>query len=44
MNIKDQIPSIPIDNFKDQHVKVFDLTSMEVATENSLLGTSLRTN
>ena len=28
MNFQDDIPSIPIDNFKDQYVLVFDLTSM----------------
>ena len=30
------IPSIPIDNFKDHYVLVFDLTSMQDATENCL--------
>ena len=34
MNIQDDIPSIPIDNFKDHYVLVFDLTSMQDATEN----------
>ena len=33
MNFQDDIPSIPIDNFKDHFVLVFDLTSMQVATE-----------
>ena len=33
MNFQDDIPSIPIDNFKDHYVIVFDLTSMQVATE-----------
>ena len=28
MNFQDDIPSIPIDNFKDHYVLVFDLTSM----------------
>ena len=34
MNFQDEIPSIPIDDFKDHHVLVFDLTSMQDATEN----------
>ena len=34
MNFQDDIPSIPIDNFKDHYVLVFDLTSMQNATEN----------
>ena len=34
MNLQDDIPSIPIDNFKDHYVLVIDLTSMQVATEN----------
>ena len=34
MNFQDDIPSIPIDNFKDQYVLVFDLTSMQDATEH----------
>ena len=33
MNFQDDIPSIPIDNFKDHFVLVFDLTSMQNATE-----------
>ena len=36
MNFQDDIPSIPIDDFKDHYVLVFDLTSMQDATENSL--------
>ena len=32
-NFQDDIPSIPIDNFKDHYVLVFDLTSMQDATE-----------
>ena len=36
MNFQDDIPSIPTDIFKDHHVLVFDLTSMEDATENCL--------
>ena len=47
MNFKDDITSIPFDNFKDHYVQVFDLTSMEDATENckypELVGESLRT-
>ena len=34
MNFQDVIPSIPIDNFKNHYVLVFDLTSMPDATEN----------
>ena len=34
MNFQDDIPSIPIDNLKDHYVLVFDLTSMQDATEN----------
>ena len=33
MKFQDDIPSIPIDNFKDHYVLVFDLTSMQDATE-----------
>ena len=46
MNFPDDMPSIRIDNFKDHHVIVFDLTSMQVATENfhypELVGEPLR--
>ena len=34
MKFQDDIPSIPIDDFKDHYVLVFDLTSMQDATEN----------
>ena len=34
MNFQDDIPSIPIDDFKDPYVLVFDLTLMQDATEN----------
>ena len=34
MNFQDDIPSIPIDIFKDHYVLVFDLTSMHDATGN----------
>ena len=34
MNFQDYIPSIPIENFKDHYVLVFNLTSMQDATEN----------
>ena len=34
MNFQDDFPSIPFDNFKDHYVLVFDLTSMQDATEN----------
>ena len=46
MNFQDDIPSIPIDNFKGHYVLVFDLTSMQDATENfqypELVGEPLR--
>ena len=46
MSFQDDIPSIPIDDFKDHYVLVFDLTSMQDATENchypELDGDSLR--
>ena len=46
MNFQDDIPSIQIDNFKDHYVLVFDLTSMQDATENchypELVGEPLR--
>ena len=35
-NFQDDIPSIPVDNWKDHYVLVFDLTSMQNATENCL--------
>ena len=34
MSFQDDVPSIPIDNFKDHYVLVFDLTPMHDATEN----------
>ena len=46
MNFQDDIPSVPIDNFKDHYVLVFDLTSMQDATEKchypELVGEPLR--
>ena len=46
MNFQDDIPSIPIDNFKDHYVLVFDLSSMQDASENfhypELVGEPLR--
>ena len=46
MNFQDDIPSIPIDDFKDHYVLVFELTSMQDATENchypELVGGPLR--
>ena len=46
MNFQDDIPSIPIDDFKVHYVLVFDLTSMQDATENchyhELVGEPLR--
>ena len=34
MSYQEDIPLIPSDNFKDHNVLVFDLTSMQGATEN----------
>ena len=34
VNFQDDIPSIPFDDFKDHYALVFDLTSMQDATEN----------
>ena len=34
MNFQDDISSVPVDNFKDHYVLVFDLTSMRDATEH----------
>ena len=46
MNFQDEIPSIHIDDFKDHYVLVFDLTSMQDATEKchylELVGEPLR--
>ena len=46
MNIQNDFPSIPIDDFKDHYVLVFGLTSMQDATENchnpELVGEPLR--
>ena len=46
MKFQDDIPSIPIDDFKDHYVLVFDLTSTQDATENchypELVGEPLR--
>ena len=46
MNFQDGFPSIPIDDFKDNYALVFDLTSMQDATENchypKLVGEPLR--
>ena len=46
LNFQDDIPSIPIDDFKDDYVLVFDLTPMKDATENchypELVGEPLR--
>ena len=38
MKFQEDIPSVPIDNFKDHYVLVFDLTSMQDATENCRCG------
>ena len=46
MNFQDDFPQIPIDDFKDHYVLVFDLTSVQDATENchypELVGQPLR--
>ena len=46
INFQDDIPSIPIDDFKDHYVLVFDLTSIQDATEDchypELVGEPLR--
>ena len=46
MNFQDDIPSIPVDNFKEHYVLVFDLTSVQDATEHchypELIGEPLR--
>ena len=46
MNFQDDIPSIPVDNFRNHYVLVFDLTSMQDATEHchypELIGRPLR--
>ena len=46
MNFHDDLPPIPIDNFKDHYVLAFDLISMQDATENcrypELIGKPLR--
>ena len=46
MNFQDDIPSIPIDDSKDHYVLVFDLTSMQDATDYchypELVGETLR--
>ena len=46
INFQDDIPSIPIDNFKNRYKLVFDLTSIQDATENchypELVGEPLR--
>ena len=46
MNFQDDVPSIPIDDFKDHYVLVFDLTPVQDATENchypELVGEPLR--
>ena len=46
MNFQGDIPSNPVDNFKDHYVLVFDLTAMQDATEHchypELIGEPLR--
>ena len=46
MNFQDDMPSIPIDNFKDNYALVFKLTWMQDATEHchylELVGEPLR--
>ena len=46
MKLQDDIPSFPVDSFKDHYVLVFDLISMQDATEHchypKLIGEGLR--
>ena len=46
MKFRDDNPSVPVDKFKEHYVLVFDLTSMQDATEHchfpELIGESLR--
>ena len=46
MNFQDDIPSIPVDKFKDHYVLAFDLTTMQDATGHryypELIGEPLR--
>ena len=46
MNFQEDVPSIPIDNFRDHFDSVFDLTSIQDANENchcpELVGEPLR--
>ena len=46
LKFQDDIPSIPVDNFKDHYVLVFDLTSIQDAAEHchypGLIGEPLR--
>ena len=46
MNFQHDIPSVPVDNFKDHYVLVFDLTWMQHTTGNchypELVGEPLR--
>ena len=46
MNFQHDIPTTPVDNFKDHYVLVLDLTSMKDATEHchypELIGEPLR--
>ena len=46
MNFEDDTPSVPIDIFKDDYVLMFDLNSMQDATDNceypELVAVSLR--
>ena len=46
MKFQDDIPSVPVDNFKDHYLLVFDLTSMQDGTKNchypELVGEPLR--
>ena len=46
MNFQDDFPSIPVENFEDHYVVVFDLTSMQDATEHchypEIIGEPLR--
>ena len=46
MNFQDDLPSFPLDNFKDHYGLIFDSPSMQIATEHchypELVGEPLR--
>ena len=44
VNFQDDFPSIPVHDFKNHYVLVFDLTSMQDLTEQLLSGVNWRSN